>query len=168
LANVYLVEGPVGAGKSTFANRLSHRIGAPHLNLDAWMANLFLPDRPSDGVMEWYMARKARCIEQIWQVARGILDSGSGVILELGLIQRENRQAFYRRIEALGYGVQVYVLETPRDVRKARVQRRNSKKGDTFSMVVPDEVFEMASDMWQPPDDLERQSQAIEFVSSTG
>jgi len=41
LATVILVEGPVGAGKSTFSEDLSHKVAAPHINLDSWMANFF-------------------------------------------------------------------------------------------------------------------------------
>ena len=32
---------------------------------------------------------------------------------------------------------------------------RNQNRGETFSMVVPPEVFEMASDMWEPPSEDE-------------
>ena len=35
------------------------------------------------------------------------------------------------------------------------VRQRNVVQGATFSMVVPDHVFEMASALWEPPDDAE-------------
>ncbi len=68
MARIHLIEGPVGAGKSTFAATLSERHAAPHLCLDGWMATLFGPDRPSAGVLDWYMERKDRCLEQICEV----------------------------------------------------------------------------------------------------
>ena len=37
VATIHLIEGPVGAGKSTFAARLSVAHEAPHLNLDEWI-----------------------------------------------------------------------------------------------------------------------------------
>ncbi|MEJ2681019.1 MAG: AAA family ATPase, partial [Gammaproteobacteria bacterium] len=85
MSKIYLVEGPVGSGKSTFAEQQALEINAPHINLDSWMVNLFRPDRPTSGTMEWYIERKERCIEQIWLVAKSILDANFDVILELGL-----------------------------------------------------------------------------------
>ncbi len=47
MPRVHLVEGPVGAGKSTFAASLAARTGGVHIALDAWFARLFSPDRPA-------------------------------------------------------------------------------------------------------------------------
>ena len=111
MARIHLIEGPVGAGKSTFAAALSQRIGAPHINLDDWMTTLFRPDRPASEVMQWYSERKERCIEQIWKLTRNLLACKIGAVLELGLIRRSLREDFYRRIDDTGYPLSVYVLE---------------------------------------------------------
>ncbi len=164
LAKVYLIEGPVGAGKSTFSEGLSQKMNAPHINLDSWLSRLFVPDRPATGVMEWYVERKDRCIGQIWDVALRILDSRCDVVLELGLLQPENRRAMYQRIEESGHKLMIYVLNAPREERRDRVRYRNVEKGSTFSMEVSDEIFELASDMWEEPDDIECEEQEIIFV----
>jgi len=164
MASVYLIEGPVGSGKSTFSKKLSQKINAPHINLDSWMARLFSPDRPASGTMKWYLERKDRCIEQIWHVTNEILASNCDVILEIGLIKKISRQAMYRRIEESGHQLFVYVLDVPREIRRARVQNRNLEKGDTFSMAVPADIFELASNMWEEPDDIECNEYSIEFV----
>ena len=165
MAKIYLVEGPVGAGKSTFSAALSQKINAPHLNLDSWMVSLFSPDRPSVGVIEWYVERKARCIEQIWDTALKILNSNCNVILELGMVQRKTRLAMYERIKNAGYKFSVYMLNAPKDERRERVRLRNLQKGSTFSMEVPDEIFEIASDLWEEPDSIEFEEQQMVFVS---
>lgn len=165
MAKIYFIEGPVGAGKSTFATNLSQEKHAPHLNLDAWMTTLFRADRPSTNLVAWYTERKERCIAQIWETARKILDANCDVILELGLIQRENRYAMYKRVQECRYDSLVYVLDVPRDIRWDRVQKRNAEKGDTFSMEVSREVFEFASNMWEAPDPIEVNEQNIEFIS---
>ena len=167
MSRAYLIEGPVAAGKSTFSEGLSQKIGAPHFNLDAWMTKLFRPDRPATGTMEWYIERKERCIEQIWDIALRVLNSKCDVILELGLIQREGRRAMYERIEESGHKFLVYVLDAPREERRERVRHRNFEKGSTFSMEVSDEVFEIASNMWEEPDSIECAEQEIVFVSHT-
>jgi predicted kinase len=163
---IHLVEGPVGAGKSTYAAKLGAQHAAPRLILDDWMATLFRADRPEKEVMAWYMERKRRCIEQIWNVACDLVAAGSNVVLELGLIQRGDRAEFYSRVDAAGYQLKVHVLDAPREVRRQRVRERNAAKGSTFFMPVPDEIFELASDLWQIPDETECAEQNIYLVST--
>lgn len=164
MARIHLIEGPVGAGKSTFAAQLSKRHAAPRLILDDWMATLFRPDRPASGVMEWYAQRKDRCIEQIWKTACQVVEAGHDVVLELGLVQQSLRQQFFDRIDAAGYELTVYVLDASRDERRDRVRARNREKGQTYSMDVPDAFFEMASDMWEPLDDWEYEGRDVRFI----
>jgi predicted kinase/uncharacterized glyoxalase superfamily protein PhnB len=155
--HVHLVVGPVGAGKSTFARQLARDRRALRLALDEWMAELFTPDRPETGRREWYVERRQRCQERMWAVARATADAGTEVVLELGLLRRDERERFYRVIEDAGFRLVVHVLDAPRDVRRERVMRRNLVQGETFSMVVPPEFFELASDLWEslPPAECE-------------
>ena len=163
---IHLIEGAVGSGKSTFAAQLSRKQGAPRLILDQWMARLYSPDRPSTGNIEWYLERKDRCIEQIWKISCDIMASGSDIILELGLIQMADRKRFYRRVAPAGYHLKIYELYAPRDLRRERVQNRNEEKSKTYSMDVPDAIFELASDMWEPIDEAEADGFEIVFIST--
>ena len=163
---VHLIEGPVGAGKSTFAASLAQRRPGVHIALDEWFVALFSKDRPQSDFVPWYMERKDRCSEVIWNAAQRIASAGTDVVLELGLIQRQSREVFYQRADASGLSLSVYVLDAPREVRLARVRRRNEEKGRTFSMVVPDHVFNIASDMWEPPDEDEIRMRAIHCIST--
>ena len=89
------------------------------------------------------------------------------MVLEIGLLQRREREAFYAKLEDLGCAYTVHVVDAPREVRRERVMRRNQEKGSTFSMVVPIEVFELASDRWQPPEDAEGLGRTLTIVSSS-
>ena len=164
---VRIIEGPVGAGKSTFSGSLATRTGGVHIALDEWFAKLFSPDRPAGDFIPWYIARKERLLGLIWAHSKAILASGSDVILELGLIQRQLRMDFCRKVIGEGYSLVMYELDAPREVRRARVQLRNLNQGPTFSMVVPDQIFEMASNAWEPSDEFERDEYKIEYVPST-
>lgn len=166
MAKIHLVEGPVGAGKSTYAVSLASRIGGVHVVLDEWFARLFSPDRPDADFVQWYIERKERLINLIWNHARALLEAGTNPVLELGLIQRQSREAFYERVRAAGAELVVYVLDAPRDVRRERVRRRNLERGSTFFAVVPDYIFEMASDLWDPPDEDEIAENRIQLVST--
>jgi predicted kinase len=165
MAKVHLIEGPVGAGKSTFASSLAPRIEGVHIALDEWFVRLFSPDRPEGNFVPWYLEHKDRLLALIWDHSRRILSSGTDVILELGLIQRQQRTEFCNQIRDEGIEFLLYVLDAPREVRRERVRRRNIEKGSTFFMVVPDHVFETASAMWEPPDDVEQSESTIEFVA---
>ncbi len=130
------------------------------------MATLFRPDRPKDDVLKWYVQRKERCIEQIWKQVCGLMAADLDVVLELGLVQRTSRMAFYDRMNSAGYQFTVCVLDAPRGERRARVANRNREKGETYAMDVPEAIFEIASDLWEAPDAAECQGRDIRFIST--
>lgn len=167
MARVHLVVGPVAAGKSTFSLKLSREHHALRLNLDEWMAVLFSADRPEAGVMEWYIERTQRCLEQIWTVTQRAIEAGCDVVLEVGLVQRSDRQRLYERLDVEGYELTVYVVDAPRALRRERVQKRNQERGETFSMEVPPHIFELASDMWEPPEEDECRTRDVRFMTAT-
>ena len=166
MARIHLVVGPVAAGKSTFALQLCREQRAVRMNLDEWMAVLFAPDRPPGGSLEWYIERTGRCLEQIWTQASRTLEAGSDVVLEIGLILRKDRERFFRRVDAAGHALRVYVLDAPREVRRRRLEQRNRERGETFSMEVPLAFFEFASDRWEPLDELECRGRDVRHVST--
>lgn len=161
MPTVCLIEGPVGAGKSTFGARLSAERGAVRFCLDEWMRDLFRPDRPETDVIAWYLARKQRCLAQILDVAGDVVDRGLDVVLELGLVSRAERWAFYERMDAEARPVEVYVLDAPREVRLARVRARNADKGPTHHAFIPDEIFALADAAWEEPDAEELRARDI-------
>ena len=138
VASLHLIEGPVGAGKSTYAMALASASHAVHIALDEWFACLFSPDRPESDVIPWYVEHKDRLVELIWSHSKRLLESGCSVVLELSLIQQAPRMDFCSRLQAEGYDFTVHVLDAPIELRRERVRQRNQQKGATFSMVVPD------------------------------
>ena len=166
MAQVHLVVGPVGSGKSTYALGLAQRLHAARFNLDEWMTRLFSPDRPERGLVEWYTERAARCVDQIWSVARNLVLLNVNVVLELGLIQRNGRESFYSRIDAEAMELAIHVVDAPREIRRQRVLQRNAERGATFVMLVPPEFFELASDMWEPLSEAERTGREVRFAST--
>jgi predicted kinase len=163
---IYLIEGPVGAGKSTYSKQLCQRHNALHLNLDEWMVVLFRPDRPEVDFLQWYNERKQRCIEQIWATALKCKQVDIAVVMELGLVQQADRMAFYDTADDAEMDLQVVVVDAPRKERMTRVQRRNLEQGDTFQMLVTDEIFAMADAAWQAPDDKELQLRSIMLIDT--
>ncbi|WP_322739964.1 AAA family ATPase [Delftia tsuruhatensis] len=165
MSRVHLIEGPVGAGKSTFGAALAASSNGVHIPLDEWFATLFSPDRPGGDFVPWYVERKERLLGLIWNHSRRVLASGRDVVLELGLIQQQQRIQFCRMITNEGFPPHLHVLDAPLEIRRARVRRRNEERGPTFSMVVPDHVFEMASKLWESPDEFECEECEVSFVT---
>lgn len=158
---LHLLIGPVGAGKTTYGQRLAARTTGVFLDLDAWMVRLFGADpRPPDQVIAWYLERRERCRALLWDVALDVLRSGVDVVLELGLVSVADREGFYDRAQAEDLALRVYLLDAPRDIRRERVLQRNKTPG-AFTQIVPIEFFERASDLWQPPSDAERAERKI-------
>ena len=60
----------------------------------------------------------------------------------------------------------VYVLGASWEIRRDRVRKRKIQQGDTASMDVPDQFFEMASDMWEAPDEIECSGRDVRFIST--
>lgn len=153
---LHVLIGPVGAGKSTFAQRRVADGSGVFLDLDPWMVRLFgADDRPPEGTMAWYLERRQRCRDVLWDTALGILRSGTDVYLESGLLTRQEREAFYEQVRSEDVELVVHLVDAPREVRRERVSLRNRSAGP-FTQVVPPEFFERASDAWQPPDESER------------
>jgi len=158
---LHLLVGPVGAGKSTYARQKAARAPALFLDLDTWMVRLFGADaRPPENVMAWYLERRERCRELLWDVALDVLRCGTDVFLEIGLLATAERETFYARVRDEGIRLAVYLVDAPRAVRRERITQRNLSAGP-FTQVVPLEFFERASDAWQPPSELERATWAI-------
>jgi len=155
MKQIHLIEGPVGAGKSTYAKAFAKEGGFTHIALDEWFVQLFSPDRPHVNFVPWYVERKDRLIQLILTYAYTILESNQSVALELGLIQHIPRIEVLRQIQHAGFNVTVHVLDAPKSIRQKRVQQRNIEQGETFSMIVPDHIFEIASDMWEAPNEIE-------------
>lgn len=163
---IHWILGPVGSGKSTYAADLARTHRAVRLTLDDWMTTLFRADRPDVGVMEWYIDRSRRCLEQIWQISETSLQNGLSVVLEVGLIQRRERTPFFARLDASAFPHVLYLLDAPRPVRRARVLKRNQDKGPTYAMDVPAHIFEMASDLWEPLTPHERQGRDLREITT--
>ena len=167
MARVHLIIGPVGAGKSTYAKQLCRDQRALSLNLDDWLARLFRPDRPETNVMPWYLERVERCKAQIWCVTQSALSAGTSVVLEIGLIRAAERRAFYEWVDRDGVELDITWVHAPRDLRRERVAERNRRRGETFSMEVPLQIFELASDLWEAPSEGECRERGITRWSET-
>jgi len=150
MANVFLVFGNAGAGKSTFASTLAVKEDAYIFTIDEWMRNLFMMDMPTPPSYEWALERVCRAETQILQEAKKLNARGIPVILDIGFFsfqQRDRVRAFCR---AQGMDVVQYFLDVDKATRWQRIEQRNVEKGETFNIHVSEQVFEFCETIFEP------------------
>jgi predicted kinase len=155
MAQFHLICGSTGAGKSTYAKRLSDEIGGIHFAIDEWMVALFWKDSPNPIEFEWAMERVNRSEVMIAAMAIQAVERCVPAILDLGFTKAAHRQKFADIAAEAGIEVALHYLAVPADVRWTRVQHRNAQKGETFSLEVNREMFDFVEGLWEAPSEAE-------------
>jgi predicted kinase len=150
---VHLLSGLIGSGKSTLARRLERELPALRISLDEWIMTLFGEEMPAQLTFEWWSNRAGRCSRMAYATAGQALAAGADVVLDCGFLERWQRDEARRWAEAAGAGTKLYVVRADAAVRRARIERRNLERGDTFALVVTDAMFDSLP--WEPPDAAE-------------
>jgi len=152
MAKLILVCGPTGVGKTTYSLALSKEVRAVKFSIDPWMQTLFSKDMTTLDY-SWMIERVNRCYEQIWDVSEQILAFDGTVVLDLGFTTKAQRAMFTNKASVLGINAEVHYLSAPRDVRKKRVEKRNTEKNpDVFAFEVTDMMFNFMEPKFEAPD----------------
>ena len=150
-AQIHMISGPIGAGKTTYALKLSDDLGAVCFSIDDWMVTLFGDDVPSTMDPAWIFPRVARCEKQIWSVARRLAKLGTPCVLDLGFQRAEHRQRYRKLVNEAGFVLKLHSVEADQGVRWCRVEERKSEKGSTYRLTVTRQMFEFFEASWSPP-----------------
>ncbi len=150
-ATLHLVFGPCAAGKTTYAHALAGREAAVPFVLDHWAAQLFGPDVQGPLDFGWMIERMRRCEPLIWSTATAALAAGAPVVLDLGLMRRQDRERLGGMARAAGLTTQWHFVDAPQDVRRARVAQRNETKGQTFVAETTPEMFALLEAIYEAP-----------------
>jgi predicted kinase len=165
-AKLNLVFGPCGAGKTTYAHRLARREGAVPFVLDEWGVRLFGPDVQGPVDFGWMLERLGRCQALIWSTAGAVLDAGTPVVLDLGMMRRAHRECIRQMGEQAGLSMQWHFVDAPQEVRRARVVARNEAKGETFAAEVPSEMFDTLEATYEAPTPAELEGAVLSVTTS--
>lgn len=151
MAEVILVVGCTGAGKTTYARQLADDIGGIRFSIDEWMMPLFAPDQPKPIQFAWMMERVNRCEAMIFSMVRQVAERGLPVVLDLGFTKKEHRDKFRTLCTEAGLKAAVHFVDVDAETRWQRVQHRNGDQGETFAMQVDRGMFDFMEKMWEPP-----------------
>lgn len=157
VAQVHMIVGNVGAGKSTYAAKLAAERNAHIFAVDEWMRTLFFPDMPDPAPYEWALERTERIEDVILVEASRLSGLGMEIILDLGFFSRIQRDRVRGELAAAGRETQLHYLNVDRMIRWARVEERNRERGPTYQFDVSIDVFEFCETIFEPPgaDELE-------------
>ena len=154
-AQVHLICGSTGAGKTTYALKLASDLGAIRFSLDEWMATLFWMDIPAEGASGWAFERLDRCTAQIWAMVVQLAAKGIPSVLDFGFVRRADRTAIAALAARGNLAITLHVLDVPAEIRWQRVQARNAGQGETYRFAIPRERFDDTERLWEPPGDSE-------------
>lgn len=154
-ADLILVVGCTGAGKSSYARALADQLGALRFSIDEWMVALFWADSPQPIEFAWTMERVNRCEAQIFAIARQAATRGVPAVLDLGFTTKAHRDKFRDLGEQAGLSVAVHFVDVPADERWRRVEQRNAQQGETYSLTVDRGMFDFMEGLWEPPSEAE-------------
>jgi predicted kinase len=150
-ADIFLIVGCTGAGKTTYARQLADQLGAVRFSIDEWMTQLFWADSPQPIEFKWTMERVERCEAQIFATVHQLALRGIPAVLDLGFTTRAHRDKFRALAGDAGLSAVVHFLDIPADERWYRVNRRNKERGETYAMEVDRQMFDFMEGMWEPP-----------------
>ena len=118
---LHLVCGLPGTGKTTLAKRLEHEHRAMRFCPDAWINDIWSPERALD--VGNLLRDEVEALQ--WKVAKRALSLGVDVIIEWGTWGLSERVLLRDEAHALGAKVAFCYLRVDRDTMKARILARN-------------------------------------------
>jgi len=154
-AEIYLICGATGAGKSTYAESLANRVKGVRFSIDEWMERLHNKDKPETDLFTWFYERVQRNCAQMRDVAARLIELQTPVIFDCGLTNKTERDIFARWAAANNFSVALHFVDVPPDVRWQRVKRRNREQAETFQFEVTRDMFDFIESIWQAPDESE-------------
>lgn len=122
-ATLYIIQGFLGAGKTTFSKRLALKTGAVHLNPDEVCVSLF---RREEYERNWDECFR-KTLDLLWQKAEEHLKAGKDVIFDAGFWDRKSRddaKSFARKCDCRC--VHCYIC-VPDEVAKERLSLRKGR-----------------------------------------
>lgn len=155
--SVHIVFGPLGAGKSTLARKLSAKLTGVRFSIDEWMFRLYGPDLPQPMNLAWVLTRVQRCEAQMWEMCLQVLDSGRDVVLDQGFMTEADRTRVRLLAGQSGYQVSSYFIDADLQLRRERVMRRNTEKGETYAFEVTGPMFDAMEARFERPSPKEQE-----------
>ncbi len=120
MADICILHGFLGAGKSTFARRLARQNRAVVLNPDQWCMRLF----PAETYEKNWDVCFAETVGILWRHAAKHIAAGRSVVFDMGFWSKASRTEARRKAEEMGAGFRHYYVYAPDEVLRQRLRGR--------------------------------------------
>ena len=150
MADLYLMVGLPGAGKTTYAQKLEEETGAVRFTPDEWHIFLFGDDL-HQVEKDIHDSRHDRVEDLMWKVGQGLLQKGVSVILDFGFWVEEQREEKRLEAAALGAETKVCFLDTPLEELLCRLERRAAQNRDDVFSTITEKDMQAWAGLFEPP-----------------
>ena len=117
----YLICGFLGAGKTTYSQKLSKETGAIHLNPDQYCMELFDKTEYEENWDECF----SKTIALLWEKASEYAKQNKSVIFDMGFWTTESRKEAIKKALELGFFPIIHYIYAPDAVLKERISKRS-------------------------------------------
>lgn len=124
MAEVYILCGKVGAGKSTYARRLAQTKRAVILSVDELMLQMEDACRGP----RYQRRQEEKCETYFMTLAAQLVSLGVSCILDYGHWTRASRRRLMDFCERQGYAYRLIWVDCASEIRRQRLQRRNEEQ----------------------------------------
>lgn len=117
---IYLICGFLGAGKTTYSQKLAVTTNSVHLNPDEWCMKLF---SKTEYETNWDDCFKYT-VNHLWQKANEYALQNKNVIFDMGFWDKKDRQTAYKKACNMGFQPVFCYVYAPDDILMKRISQR--------------------------------------------
>lgn len=145
---VILMCGKICSGKSTYAEKLRKEIGAVVLSVDEIMLAMF-----GQNVGEMHDKYVERLEKLLFKKAADIAETGTNVILDLGLWTAAERKAAVRFYKDRGIKCELHYIDIGDSLWRERIDKRNNEilAGEVSAYYVDEGLAAKFGAIFEPP-----------------
>jgi predicted kinase len=118
---LYVIQGFLGSGKSTFSKALVDKAGAVRLNADEWCRENYSPEQLAIAWDECF----ANGVNHLWETAKDLLGHEQSVILDMGFWDISSRIHARQKASELNARLVHYYIYAPDDILMERLSKRS-------------------------------------------
>jgi len=159
---IICIFGKIGAGKTTYAEKLIQNIGAVYLGADELMCALY----GSDSNGEAYDLAYNIIIEYLMCKATEIAHVGATVVLERGLWTKQTRQICREFFESKGFEYELHFIDVSDEQWAKQIDKRNreiSENGE-MSAFIENSILSQCREEFEPPTEDEYDVRLLDGV----
>lgn len=154
MPTAHLISGLPCSGKTTYAVALQADLDYALFSLDRWLITLFGRYSIESLGHEEHTRRVLACRELMWSSAAELLRRSVDVVLDDGFFFRDHRTRYARLAEEAGARAKIHFIDTPLEVVRGRLERRNASL-PAYNFRVSLEMLQSFAGLFERPSDGE-------------